>query len=37
MNEILILGVAAVAVVIAMAWLLGRLGDHDDMSSYVEG
>ena len=37
MNEILILGLAAIAVVIAMAWLLGRLVDHDDVSSYVEG
>jgi hypothetical protein len=37
MNEILMLGVAAIAVVIAMAWVLGRLVDRDDLSSYVEG
>ncbi len=37
MNEILILGLVAIAVVIVMAGLLGRLVDHDDLSSYVEG
>jgi len=37
MNEILILGLVAIAVVIVMAGLLGRLVDHDDVSSYVEG
>ena len=37
MNEILILGLVAIAVVIGMAGLLGRLVDHDDVQSYVEG
>ena len=37
MNEILILGLVAIAVVIVMAGLLGRLVDHDDVSSYLEG
>jgi hypothetical protein len=37
MSEILIVGVVAIAIVIVMAGLLGRLVDHDDVSSYVEG
>jgi hypothetical protein len=37
MNDILMLGLVAIAVVIIMAGLLGRLVDHDDMSTYVEG
>jgi hypothetical protein len=37
MNEILLFGLVAIAVVIVMAGVLGRLVDHDDMSSYVEG
>lgn len=37
MSEILILGVVAIVVVIVMGGLLGRLVDHDDVSSYVEG
>ncbi len=37
MNEILLIGLVAIAVVIAMAGLLGRLVDRDDLSSYVEG
>ena len=37
MNEILMLGVAAIAVIVAMAWLLGRLVEREDLSSYVEG
>jgi hypothetical protein len=37
MNEILVLGLVAIAVVIVMAGLLGRLVDHDDVQSYVEG
>lgn len=37
MSEILILGAVAIAVVVIMAGLLGRLVDHDDLSSYVEG
>jgi hypothetical protein len=37
MNEILIMGLAAIAVIIVMAGLLGRLVDRDDLSSYVEG
>jgi hypothetical protein len=37
MNEILLFGLVAIAVVIVMAGVLGRFVDHDDMSSYVEG
>lgn len=37
MNEILLIGLVAIAVVIVMAGLLGRLVAHDDLSSYVEG
>lgn len=37
MAEILLTGLAAIAVVIVMAGLLGRLVEHDDVSSYVEG
>jgi hypothetical protein len=37
MNEILLIGLVAIAVVIVMAGLLGRLVDRDDLSSYVEG
>ncbi len=37
MNSILLIGLVAIAVVIVMAGLLGRLVEHDDMSSYMEG
>jgi hypothetical protein len=37
MNEILLIGLVAIAVVIVMAGLLGRLVAHDDLSSYVDG
>jgi hypothetical protein len=37
MTEILAFGLIAIAVVIVMAGLLGRLVAHDDMSSYSEG
>jgi hypothetical protein len=37
MNEILLIGLVAIAVVIVMAGLLGRLVDRDDLSSYIEG
>lgn len=37
MNEILLFGLVAIAVVIVMAGVLGRLTEHDDMSTYVEG
>ena len=37
MNEILVLGLVAIAVVVVMAGLLGRLVDRDDVQSYVEG
>jgi hypothetical protein len=37
MNEILILGLVAIAVVIVMAGLLGLLVDHDDVQSHLEG
>jgi hypothetical protein len=37
MNEILFLGLGAIAVVIVMAGLLGRLVDRDDVQSYIEG
>jgi hypothetical protein len=37
MNEILLTGLVAIAVVIVMAGLLGRLVDRDDLSSYIEG
>lgn len=37
MNEILLIGLVAIAVVIVMAGLLGRLVAHDDLSSYFEG
>jgi hypothetical protein len=37
MNEILLIGLVAIAVVIVMAGLLGRLVDRDALSSYVEG
>jgi hypothetical protein len=37
MAEILLTGLAAIAVVIVMAGLLGRLVERDDVSSYVEG
>jgi hypothetical protein len=36
MSGILVLGAVAIAVVVIMAGLLGRLVDHDDVSSYVE-
>jgi hypothetical protein len=37
MAEILLTGLAAIAVVIVMAGLLGRLVERDDVSTYVEG
>jgi hypothetical protein len=38
MNEIILIGLVAVAVVIAMAGLLDRLVDRDDdLQTYVEG
>lgn len=37
MAEILVLGLVAMAVVIVMAGVLGRLVDRDDLSSYMEG
>ena len=37
MTEILAFGLIAIAVVIVMAGLLGRLVAHDDMPSYREG
>jgi|SoiMetStandDraft_5_1073268.scaffolds.fasta_scaffold414297_2 hypothetical protein len=37
MNDILVFGLVAIAAVVIMAWLLGRLVAHDDISSYVEG
>lgn len=37
MTEILVLGLVAMAVVIVMAGVLGRLVDRDDLSSYMEG
>jgi hypothetical protein len=37
MNEILVIGLVAIAVVIVMAGLLGRLVANDDLSSYMEG
>jgi len=37
MAEILVTGLAAIAVVIVMAGVLGRLVERDDLSSYVEG
>jgi hypothetical protein len=37
MTDILMFGLAAIAVVIVMAGLLGRLVDNDDLSSSIEG
>jgi hypothetical protein len=37
MNEILMMGLVAVAVVIVMAGLLGRLVDRDELPTYGEG
>jgi hypothetical protein len=37
MNEILVIGLVAIAVVVVMAGLLGRLVASDDLSSYTEG
>ena len=37
MSEILIFGLVAIAVVVIMAGVLGRLVARDDISSYVEG
>ncbi len=37
MAEILLTGLVAIAVVIVMAGLLGRLVERDDVSTYVEG
>jgi hypothetical protein len=36
MNEILLMGLVAVAVVIVMAGLLGRLVDRDELPAYGE-
>jgi hypothetical protein len=37
MDNILVIGLVAIAVVVVMAGLLSRLVAHDDMSSYIEG
>ena len=37
MAEILLTGLVAIAVVIVMAGLLGRLVERDDVSTYLEG
>lgn len=37
MNDILLIGLAAIAVVIVMAGLLGRLVDNDDLTTYMDG
>lgn len=37
MFEIVAFGLIAIAVVIVMAGVLGRLVAHDDISSYIEG
>ena len=36
MSEILLIGLVAIAVVIAMAGVLGRLVDHDELQTYSE-
>ena len=36
MTDILIFGLGAIAVVIVMAGLLGRLVAHDDLTSSIE-
>ncbi len=36
MNDILVMGLVAIAVVIVMAGLLGRLVDRDDLSTTIE-
>ena len=36
MNEILAMGLVAIAVVIVMAGLLGRVVDRDDLSTTIE-
>jgi hypothetical protein len=35
-NDILVMGLVAIAVVIVMAGLLGRLVDRDDLSTTIE-
>jgi hypothetical protein len=35
-NEILVMGLVAIAVVIVMAGLLGRLVDRDDLSATID-
>lgn len=37
MSEILVFGLVAMAVIVVLAGLLGRLVAHDDVSTYVEG
>jgi hypothetical protein len=37
MDNILMIGLVAIAVVVVMAGLLSRLAAHDDISSYIEG
>ena len=37
MDNILVIGLVAIAVVVVMAGLLSRLVAHDDLSSYIEG
>lgn len=37
MNEILLMGLAAIAVIVVMAGLLGWLVDRDDLSAPAEG
>lgn len=37
MSEILVFGLVAMAVIVVLAGLLGRLVAHDDASTYVEG
>jgi hypothetical protein len=37
MDNILVIGLVAIAVVVVMAGLLSRLVAHDDLSSYFEG
>ena len=37
MSEILVFGLVAMAVIVVLGGLLGRLVAHDDVSTYVEG
>jgi hypothetical protein len=37
MSEILLMGLAAIAVIVVMAGLLGWLVDRDDLSAPAEG